>query len=194
MTTKGGSLDRHITQFQPVCDNFHWYHRHIYMYTLTSLFKHYHTHTRIQKERQTEREDVWTRLLCPMRTELVINNINYLGYFRLCKHWPEKRTTGSFLFLQSRISHAQQTWQYFLFLHACVHDKTGPHAKLYKKSFNNRFVLIRLAWRWRTRASWFWAESVYCACAAAHQCCCCLKAFWLAHPQMNVGCSAKAWN
>lgn len=79
------------------------------MYTLTSLFKHYHTHTRIQKERQTEREDVWTRLLCPMRTELVINNINYLGYFRLCKHWPEKRTTGSFLFLQSRISHAQQT-------------------------------------------------------------------------------------
>lgn len=66
-----------------------------------------------------------------------------------------------------------------------MYHKTGPHAKLYKKSCNNRFVLICLAWKWRKWKSWFWAESV--SSGAAHLCCCCLKAFWLAQPRMNAG-------
>lgn len=85
-----------------------------------------------------------------MRTELVINDINYLGYFRLCKHWPEKGWQAVFCFCSPEFVMHSKPDNSLLFVHAFLisnmsphrmYHKTGPHAKLYKKSCNNRFVL-----------------------------------------------------
>lgn len=81
----------HISQFCLVCDNSHCNHIHIHTYTLPSLFKHCpifivlcagtHMHS-----------NVWTGPQCTPETELVINIINYLRNFKLCKHyWDENR-------------------------------------------------------------------------------------------------------
>lgn len=88
------TFNHHISQFHTVCDNSACNHIHIHTYTFSSLFKHWpifsvprthlrsHAHTRMQSY-------VWTGPLSAIGIGLVINSINYLRNFRVCKHWQK---------------------------------------------------------------------------------------------------------
>lgn len=93
------TFSHHISQLHTVCDNSACNHTHIHTYTFSSLFKHCphllcaartlslpraraHTHTRMQSY-------VWTGPFSAIGIGLVINSINYLGNFRVCKHWQK---------------------------------------------------------------------------------------------------------
>lgn len=79
----------HISQFCLVCDNSYCNHIHIHTYTFTSLFKHCFL-SLCCTDTHTTHSCVWTGLLCAIETVLVINSMNYLRNFQLCKHWSEE--------------------------------------------------------------------------------------------------------
>lgn len=87
------TVNYQMSQFCLLFDNLYCNHIHIHTYTFTALFKHSSIFTLLFRHKCTQRHIAIFAQDCsvPRESKMVINNMNYLRNFQVCKNWLEER-------------------------------------------------------------------------------------------------------